>query len=66
MNTQSTKIIKTKPTSSLTNKCSFDDDYDEATEDDFRMENQIYIDCEDNDEDDEDESELEFINENEL
>ncbi|CAF2897049.1 unnamed protein product [Rotaria sp. Silwood2] len=29
------------------------------------MENQIYIDCEDNDEDDEDESALEFINENE-
>ncbi|CAF4089108.1 unnamed protein product, partial [Rotaria sp. Silwood2] len=53
----------TKSTPSLVNKCSFDDDYDEDTKDDFQMKNTIHFDSEDNGEDDEDA--LECINENE-
>ncbi|CAF4057464.1 unnamed protein product, partial [Rotaria sordida] len=66
MKTQSAKTIKTKPTSLLINKCSFDDDYDEDIEDDIQMENQTNADYEDyREDDDEDEGALEFIYENE-
>jgi hypothetical protein len=51
MKTQSTGIERTKRTSLLINKCSFDHDFFEDTDDDIQMENQSDIDCDDDDED---------------
>jgi hypothetical protein len=51
MKTQSTEIIRTKRTSLLINKCTFDDDFDfdEDTDDEIQIENQPDIDSEDDD-----------------
>lgn len=55
---------KTKATTSLTNICTFDDDYNEDSEDDVHLKNQIHINC--GEDDDEDEDSLESIYEDDV
>ncbi|CAF1470210.1 unnamed protein product [Rotaria sordida] len=64
MKTQSTDIIKTKRTSSVIKKYSFDDYYDKDKEDDTQMENSTNIDYENDDEDDDNQVALELIYDN--
>ncbi|CAF1185487.1 unnamed protein product [Rotaria sordida] len=65
MKTQSSGAVKIKRTSSLINKCLFDDDYDEDT-DDIQTKNQLDIDYEEHGEDSDDEDEIEIKDENTL
>ncbi|CAF1464543.1 unnamed protein product [Rotaria sordida] len=64
MKTQSTDIIKTKRTSSVITKYSFDDYYDKDKEDDTQIENSTNIDYENDDEDDDNQVALELIYDN--